>query len=66
MLIILIELKRTRAQGHRTMEQSRLELMEVMSPTPVLEDGHWVQVAQGCVQLGFEYMQGWRLHNLSG
>lgn len=44
MLIILIELKRTRAQGHRTTEQSRLELVELMSPTLLLEEGHLAQV----------------------
>ena len=33
---------------------------------PWLEQGHLEQFAQDHVQKAFEYLQGWRLHNLSG
>lgn len=35
------------------------------SPAPLLQAGHLEQVAQGHVLLGFEYLPGWKLHNLS-
>ena len=31
-----------------------------------LKQGHLQQSAQGCVQAGFEHLQGWSLHSLSG
>lgn len=30
------------------------------------KQGQLKQVTQGCVQLGFEYLQGWTLHSFSG
>jgi len=33
---------------------------------PLLKQGHLDPVAQVCVQMAFEHLQGWRLHNLSG
>jgi len=35
------------------------------SPSPLLEQSRLWQVAQNYVQSSFEYLQGWRLHNLS-
>jgi len=39
-------------------------------PNPLLkqghEQGHLEQVVQDHIQLPFEYLPGWRLHNLSG
>ena len=31
----------------------------------LLKQDHPEQVAQDCAQLGFEYVQGWKLHSLS-
>jgi len=36
------------------------------SPTPLLKQGQLQQAAQDLVQVGLEYLQGRRLHNLSG
>jgi len=36
------------------------------SPTPLPKQGHLQQVAQDLVQVGFEYLQRGRLHNLPG
>jgi len=36
------------------------------SPTPVPKQGHLQQAAQDLVQVGFEYVQRRRLHNLPG
>ena len=33
---------------------------------PPAEQGQMEQVGLGCVQSGFQYLQEWRLHNLSG
>ena len=33
---------------------------------PLLKQDHLELVAQDSVQLGFEYLQGWRLHTLPG
>ena len=35
-------------------------------PTLLLKQGHLDQAAQDCVSTAFEYLQGWKLHNLSG
>jgi len=35
-------------------------------PISLLHQGHLEPVAQDHVQTAFEYLQGWRLHNLSG
>ena len=42
------------------------DLWRSSGPTPVLKQGHLEQVAQDCIQMAFQYLQGWRLHNLSG
>ena len=42
------------------------DLWRSFGPTPLLKQGHVEGVAQDCVQMAFEYLQGWRLHNLSG
>ena len=36
------------------------------SPTPLPKQGHLQQAAQGLVQVGFEYLQRRRIHNLPG
>uniref|UniRef100_A0A8B9Q4U4 Transmembrane protein 19 n=1 Tax=Apteryx owenii TaxID=8824 RepID=A0A8B9Q4U4_APTOW len=53
------------SQNHRTVEFGR-DLWRSSSPTLLLKQGHLEHVAQDPVQVGFEYLQGWRLHNLSG
>jgi len=35
-------------------------------PNPQLKQGHLGAVAQDHVQVAFEYLQRWRLHNPSG
>ena len=42
------------------------DLWKSSGPTPLLKLGHLKPVAQGHVQTAFEYLQGGRLHNLSG
>jgi len=42
------------------------DLQRSSGPTLLLKQGHLKPVAQDCVQVAFEYLQGWRLHNLSG
>jgi len=36
------------------------------SPTPLLKQGHLLHAAQDLVQVGLEYLQRRRLHNLPG
>jgi len=36
------------------------------SPTPLPKQGHLQQAAQDLIQVGLEYLQRRRLHNLSG
>ena len=36
------------------------------SPTPLMKEGHLQQAAQELVQVGLEYLQRRRLHNLPG
>jgi len=52
------------AQNHRTTEVEQ-QLWRSSSPTAE-EQGQTEQDAQDHIQLGFEYLQGWILHNLSG
>ena len=40
--------------------------MRSSSSTPQLKQGQLEQVASDRVQLDFEYLKGWRLHNHSG
>lgn len=40
--------------------------LEIISSIPSAQAGSVEQVAQHYVQLGFEYLQGWSLHSLSG
>ena len=42
------------------------ELWRSPGLNPLLKQGHLELVAQDHVQTVFEYLQGWRLHNLSG
>ena len=42
------------------------DLWRSSGPTPLLKQGHPEQAAQDCVQMAFEYLQGWRLHSLPG
>ena len=51
--------------SHRMVEVGR-HLLSSSSPNALLKQGQLQQVAQDHVQSGFEYLQGWRLHNLSG
>ena len=51
--------------SHRVVEVGR-HLLSSSSPNALLKQGQLQQVAQDYVQSGFEYLQGWRLHSLSG
>lgn len=52
---------------HGVTEPRRLEgPLGVSSPTPLPKHSQVEEVTQGHVQFGFEYLQGWRLHSLSG
>jgi len=53
------------AQNHRLTEVGR-DLWRSSGPTPLIKQGHLEPVVQDHVQTGFEYLQGWRLHSLSG
>ena len=55
----------TISQNHRTAQVGRGLLRSRGLPLQ-LKHGHLELVAQVCIQLGFAYLQGWRLHNLSG
>ena len=54
-----------RSRHHRLVEVGR-DLWRSLCPTPLLKQGHLDTVAQDHVQMGSEYLQGWRLHNISG
>ena len=53
------------SQNHRMAGVGR-DLWRSPSPTPLSKQDHLEQVAQDCVQAGFEYLQRRRLHNPSG
>ena len=53
------------AQNHRILGVGR-DLCWSTSPTPLLKQGHPEQAAQDLVQVGLEYIQRRRLHNLPG
>ena len=42
------------------------DLWRSSGPTPLLQQSHLKPVVQDHVQMAFEYLQGGRLHNLSG
>jgi len=42
------------------------DLWRSYSPIPLLKQGHLELVAQDHVQVAFDCLQEWRLHNLSG
>ena len=42
------------------------DLWRSSSPSPLLQQGQQQQVAQDPVQMALEYLQRWKLHNLSG
>ena len=52
-------------QNHSTAELGR-DLWRSSSATLPLKQGHLQPVVQDHVQRAFNYLQGWRLHNLSG
>lgn len=51
-------------QNHRLVEVGRNLCRSKYVPS--LKQCQLLQVAQGCVLLGFEYLQGWSFHHLSG
>lgn len=53
------------SQNHR-MDEVESVLWESPNPTSLLKQGQKNQAVQDCVQLCFEYVQGWRLYNTSG
>ena len=52
-------------QNHRILGVGR-DLCGSSSPTPLPKQGHLQQAAQDLVQVGLEYLQRRRLHNLPG
>jgi len=53
------------SQNRRLAEVGR-DFWRLSGPTTLLKQGHPEQVAQDRIQAAFEYLQGWRLHHLSG
>ena len=51
------------SETRRIVEVGR-DLLRPSSPTLMLKQGQLEQVAHDCIQLGFEYLHGWRLHRL--
>lgn len=58
--------RNTDSLSHRRKAEVGRDLCRLPSPCPCSEQGCTQQVAQGCAQLSFECVQGWRLHNLYG
>ena len=54
-----------KSQSHETIEVGRC-LWRSLSSTPMLKAGSAEQFNQDCLLLGFEHLQEWRHHNLSG
>lgn len=50
-------------QNHRIFEAGRTPL-EIVLSDPLLKQGQLWQIARDCIQLGFEYLQKWRLHHV--
>jgi len=48
------------------MAEAGRDLLGAPAPTPLLKQDHLELVAQDRVQTASEYLQGWRLYNLSG
>jgi len=57
--------KITASENHRTLGAGR-DFCGSSSPTPLLKQGYLEQAAWDVVQMGLEYLQRRRLHNLSG
>jgi len=53
------------SQNHRVFGAGR-DLYVSSSPTPLLKQGHLQQAAQDRMQVGLEYLQRRKLHNLPG
>jgi len=55
---------------YNTITERRVEAGRVLwrasGQTPLLKQGHVDPAAQEHVQMAFAYLQGWRLHHLSG
>lgn len=52
-------------QNHRKDQVGR-ELLRLSTPPSCWEKDQLKQIAQDRIQLGFDYLQGWSLHSLSG
>jgi len=57
---------RVQAPFHRMAAELGGHLWASSGPTLHSEQGHAQWAAKDCVQWGFEYLQGWSLHDLSG
>jgi len=55
----------TESQNHRMFRVGR-DLWGSSSPTPLPKQGHLQQAAQDLVQVGLDYLQRRRIHNLPG
>ena len=60
-----VKTKRLGFKNHR-MAEVRRDLWRSSGPTLLLKQGHLELVAQDYIQMAFEYLQQWRLRNLSG
>jgi len=63
--LILLILHFTESQNHRMVGVGR-NLWGSSTPNPLTKQDHLEQAAQDLVQVGFEYLQRRRLHNLPG
>lgn len=63
--IQVIVFSSTELQNHRT-AGSGGHLWRLPNPSPCSEQGHLQWVAQDSFQVGFGYVQGWRVHSLPG
>lgn len=61
----LLETCSPKSQKQRITDVGR-DLLRATSQTSPLKQDQLQQVAQDCIQPSFEYVQQWRLHNLSG
>jgi len=64
--VTVLSLSSRISQNHRRVEVGR-DLWRASGPTSLIKQGHHLElVVQDPVQLAFDYLQGWRLHDFSG